>query len=72
MFKVVRCEWGVVKIVYTDGNVVYVIHDPAFHDTGVRVAEELAEQGYNVVRLNTGVDYEREIADKLLDFCDSM
>lgn len=51
------------------GNKVYVIHDPLFYESSTRIAEELKKQGYDVTRLNTGVTYEREMANKLLDFC---
>lgn len=65
----VRCEWGVAQAVFMPGNRVYVIKSPGFAETADRLAEELAEQGYDVVVLNTGVDEEREEAERLLELC---
>jgi DNA-binding LacI/PurR family transcriptional regulator len=64
----IECEFGVVKKVWL-GNKVYLIHTPMWTETARRVEEELREAGYDVIRLNVGVDYEADRADELLELC---
>jgi DNA-binding LacI/PurR family transcriptional regulator len=61
-----KVEWGVVtKIFLKDTNIVYVIYGPAFCETAHRVAESLRAEGYSVVLLNEGNDYDASVAEKL-------
>jgi len=61
------CEEGVAtKILFPDEKIAYVIHSPAFYETGVEVEERLRKLGYDVYRLNTGNDYEYEKAKELI------
>jgi DNA-binding LacI/PurR family transcriptional regulator len=70
MKETIRCEFGVVKKVWLlKENKVVLIHDPAFHETARRIQEELMAEGFNVIRLNTGVDEDRIEATKLLHLC---
>jgi hypothetical protein len=59
---------GVVKEVWFEDRV-YVIHDPAFWETGYKRQEKLQQEGYNVIRLNTGVEEDAKLANQLLDLC---
>ena len=65
----IKCEWGVVKEVWLSENKVVLIHSPDWTETARRIQEELMTEGYDVIRLNTGVDYEAEEAERLLDKC---
>jgi DNA-binding LacI/PurR family transcriptional regulator len=65
----VECEFGVVKKVWLSENKVYLIHTPMWTETARKIEEELSKEGYDVVRLNVGVDYEAERADELLELC---
>jgi len=64
-----RCEFGVVKKIWIDDKKVVLIHTPMWTETARKLEEELMEEGYEVSRLNTGVDYEAEKAEELLDQC---
>lgn len=67
--KPIKCEWGVVKKVWLSEKKVVLVHSPAWYETARKVEELMAEQGYNVVRLNTGNELDAELADELLDDC---
>jgi L-alanine-DL-glutamate epimerase-like enolase superfamily enzyme len=47
----------------------YIIHSPTQYTTAVEKEKELKENGYDVFRLNTGVEYEEKLAEKLLERC---
>jgi hypothetical protein len=64
-----RCEFGVVKKIWIDENKVVLIHDPAFWESAYNLQIELQNEGYEVSRLNTGVEEDRKEADRLLDQC---
>jgi len=62
------CEHGVaIKILFPDEKIAYVIHSPAFYETGVEAEKYLRELGYDVWRLNTGDDYEYKKAEELIE-----
>jgi DNA-binding LacI/PurR family transcriptional regulator len=64
-----ECKFGVVKKVWLSENKVVLIHDPAFWETARNLEAYLREQGYDVVRLNTGVEEDSAEAEKLLEKC---
>jgi hypothetical protein len=66
--KTIKCEFGVVKRVWFENKVV-LIHSPAWTETARKLQEQLMDEGYHVVRLNTGVDIDAEMAEELLDMC---
>ncbi len=66
-----ECEFGVVKIVRA-GNKVYVIYSPDFTETAKEIMEMLGNEGYpieKIIPLNTGIEYEAELAEELLAKC---
>jgi len=63
------CKVGVVKEVWLENGKVYIIHSPAFTESAQRRQQELMEEGYDVIRLNTGIKEEAEWADELLGLC---
>ena len=64
-----RCKFGTVKEVWIDDKKVVLIHDPAFWETAYNLQIELQNEGYDVTRLNTGVEEDRVEAEKLIDQC---
>jgi hypothetical protein len=52
----VRCEFGVIKKVWLGERKVVLIHSPDWTETARRMQEELMAEGYDVIRLNTGVE----------------
>ena len=64
-----RCEFGVVKKIWIDDKKVVLIHDPAFWETAYNLQLQLQQEGFDVVRLNTGVEEDRREAERLLDQC---
>jgi hypothetical protein len=67
--KPIKCEFGVVKEIWLSENKVVLIHSPAWTETARRIQEELMAEGYDVVRLNTGVEEDDIRAEELLDMC---
>jgi maleate cis-trans isomerase len=65
----IKCEFGVVKKVWLSENKVVLIHTPMWTETARKLEEEFEEEGIEVLRLNTGVDYEAEKAEELLRLC---
>ena len=65
----VMCKFGVVKEVWLSEKKVVVIHSPVFWESGYRRQLELVSEGYDAVRLNTGVEEEAIEADRLLELC---
>jgi DNA-binding LacI/PurR family transcriptional regulator len=64
----VRCVYGVVKeIVFEDEKKVYLIHSPSFYVTATKIEDYYKELGYDVYRLNTGVEEEEKEAERLLE-----
>ena len=64
-----RCEFGAVKKIWVNENKVVLIHDPSFWETAYNLQLQLQQEGYDVRRLNTGVEEDRVEAEKLLDQC---
>jgi hypothetical protein len=64
-----RCEFGGVKKIWIDDKKVVLIHDPAFWETAYNLQLQLQQEGFDVVRLNTGVEEDRREAERLLDQC---
>jgi len=64
-----RCEFGAVKKIWINENKVVLIHDPSFWETAYNLQIELQNEGYEVIRLNVGVEEDRVEAEKLLDQC---
>jgi DNA-binding LacI/PurR family transcriptional regulator len=62
--KIDTVAWGVVTKIFSS-NVVYLIYGPMFNETAHRVAERLRNEGYDVVMLNEGNDYDASVAEKL-------
>ena len=68
----VRCEYGVVKVVWDESEKkIYIIVNPLFHETGYKRFEEIKKEysDWSIVILNVGVDIEAEWADRVLDRC---
>jgi hypothetical protein len=64
-----KCEFGIVKKIWVDKKKVILIHDPAFWESAYRLQLELQEKGYEVTRLNTGVEEDRKVAERLIEQC---
>jgi hypothetical protein len=65
----VRCEFGAVKKIWLGENKVVLVHSPTFYETAKKIEEELIAEGYEVLRLNTGLEEDRVEAEKLLNQC---
>jgi predicted CoA-binding protein len=45
----------------------YIIHSPSQYISATEKEKELKENGYDVFRVNTSVEYEEKLAEKLLE-----
>ncbi len=53
-------------------DTIYIVHSPSSWETGVKIEERMREiYGDKVYRLNTGVESERELAERIIndEFC---
>jgi predicted CoA-binding protein len=64
-----KCEFGVVKKIWINENKVVLIHSPDFWETAYNLQLQLQQEGFDVVRLNTGVEEDRVEAERLFDQC---
>jgi predicted CoA-binding protein len=67
--EIIKCEFGVMKKIWLSERKVVLIHSPQWTETARRIQEELMTEGYDVIRLNTGVEEDARRAEELLDIC---
>jgi hypothetical protein len=60
------CVFKAVKEVWITPRTVYLIHSPATYFTATELEQWYRAQGYNVYRLNTGVEEDRIFAEQLM------
>ncbi|RLE47954.1 MAG: hypothetical protein DRJ18_02615 [Candidatus Methanomethylicota archaeon] len=54
-----------IKIITPTKRVAIIMHSPSFYDSAVKVEEELEQEGYEVHRLNGGVEEEYRQIEEL-------
>jgi hypothetical protein len=61
------CKFKTVKEIWLTPKTVYLVHSPASYYTAVELEQWYRAQGYNVYRLNTGVQEEEVFAEQLME-----
>jgi hypothetical protein len=63
--KIDRVEWGCVTKIFLLPKKVYLIYGPPFSETAHQIRARLESEGFDVIMLNEGVDYDAVKAEKL-------
>lgn len=63
--KIDRVEWGCVKKIFLLPKKVYLIYGPPSSETAHQIRARLESEGFDVIMLNEGVDYDAIKAEKL-------